>query len=372
MLGMDEAHGQEHEIGGQLELATRDTLEATAFELHAHAVELFDLAVAADALGGYAPITLSALFVGRRGTQLQRPKRPGRRSRALIRRSRHDLEARDAEGALTMRGPDAVATRVTAADHDHVLAGGQNGFGVRHRHARHAAVLLRQEIHSEVSARQIAAGYLEIARLARADCEHRGVEVLLQIVRGHVATDVDSGLEDDALSRHLGDAAVDQRLFHLEIGDAVREEPPDAIVALEQRDVVPGARQLLRCRHARRTGADHGDLLTGAGLGEHGFDQAFVERAIGDRALDQLDAHGLFVDPEHARRLARRRTHATSELREVVGRVERRNRELRLVLVGVVVPVWDQVAERATGIAEGDAAIYTARALQRERLLHDG
>jgi len=40
---------------------------------------------------------------------------------------------------------------------------------------------------------------------------------------------------------------------------------------------VTGACELLCACHTRRTRAHHGDLLAGAGLGEHGLDQAFFE-----------------------------------------------------------------------------------------------
>jgi hypothetical protein len=45
---------------------------------------------------------------------------------------------------------------------------------------------------------------------------------------------------------HLLDAAIDQPLLHLEIGDAVAQQPADAIILLEQDDAVSGPRQLLR------------------------------------------------------------------------------------------------------------------------------
>ena len=102
VLGMHEAHGQEHQIRRQLELAARDALEAAALEFDAHAVKLLDLAVATDALGGHAPVAFSAFFVRRRGAELKRPQRPGRGRRAFLGRTRHDLEARHAERALAM------------------------------------------------------------------------------------------------------------------------------------------------------------------------------------------------------------------------------------------------------------------------------
>src|SRR5947208_3674158 len=65
----------------------------------------------------------------------------------------------------------------------------------------------------------------------------------------------------------------------------------------------------------------------------------------------------------HAGGLAGRRPQAAGELGEVVGRVQLRDRVLEAVAVDEVVPVWDQVPERAPVVAEGDAAVHAAGAL---------
>ena len=72
---------------------------------------------------------------------------------------------------------------------------------------------------------------------------------------------------------------------------------------------------------------------------------------------------GRLVDPEHARRLARRRAQAAGELGEVVGGVQAVDRVLPVVAVDEVVPVGDQVAERAAVVAERDAAVHAAPGL---------
>ena len=54
-------------------------------------------------------------------------------------------------------------------------------------------------------------------------------------------------------------------------------------------------------------------------LGRVGDDPSHLEALVDDGALDGLDGHGVGVDAEHARSLARRRAHAARELREVVG-----------------------------------------------------
>ena len=46
---------------------------------------------------------------------------------------------------------------------------------------------------------------------------------------------------DRAFGLHLRDAAVEVALLHLELGDAVAQQPADAVGALEHGDVVAGA-----------------------------------------------------------------------------------------------------------------------------------
>src|SRR5204862_3785104 len=118
---------------------------------------------------------LAALLVGARAPHLQRPHRPRRARRTLLRWARHDLEARDAFRALAVRGADAIATGVPAADDDDVLPGGEDRSSVGNLITRNAPVLLRQEIHRVVGARKLAARHRQITRLARADGEENGV-----------------------------------------------------------------------------------------------------------------------------------------------------------------------------------------------------
>ena len=79
--------------------------------------------------------------------------------------------------------------------------------------------------------------------------------------------------------------------------------------------------------------------------------------------LDRLDPHRFVVDVERARFLAGRGTDAPGELGEIVGRMQHLQRLLPIATIDQVVPVGDDVVDRAGIVAEGNAAIHAARSL---------
>ncbi len=78
---------------------------------------------------------------------------------------------------------------------------------------------------------------------------------------------------------------------------------------------------------------------------------SLVPGAVDDLDLDLLDRDGWLVDAEHAGRLARRRAQPPGELGEVVGGVQPIDRVTPVTAVDEIVPVGDQVAERAAVVA---------------------
>ena len=137
------------------------------------------------------------------------------------------------------------------------------------------------------------------------------------------------------------------------LGMPYMSRPPGPVGALEDRDRVAGAVELRGGGEAGRAGADHGDLLAGARRRRLGRDPALLPAAVDDGVLDALDGHRRGVDAEHARALAGRRADAAGELREVVGLVQALERLAPEAAVDEVVPLRDQVVDRA---ARGHAA----------------
>ena len=234
-----------------------------------------------------------------------------------------------------------------------------------------AAVLLGEELHGKMQPVQIAAGRIleEVERLLGAAGEQQRVMGALQVLRRDVLADVNAAVEDDALGFHLAHAVGDDRLLHLEVGDAVGEQAARLRALLVDVHLVTGAGELLGGGEAGGTRADNCNLLAGPLLGRLWHDPAFLQRAVGDRALDGLDGHRVVVDVERARRLARRRADAPRDLGEVVGRVQVLRRRLPVAAPDEIVPVRDLVVHRTARVAVGDAAVHAAAGLGLRLLL---
>ena len=97
-----------------------------------------------------------------------------------MRRRRHHLELSHARGALAVHGAEAVGAGIAAADDHDVLAGGGDP---RHLVAFAVTILLREVVHREVHALELAARNIQIARLAGAAGEQHRIEVAHQIAR---------------------------------------------------------------------------------------------------------------------------------------------------------------------------------------------
>src|SRR6185503_16488220 len=169
----------------------------------------------------------------------------------------------------------------------------------------------------------------------------------------------------DALGHELLHAPLDDRLLDLEVRDAEAHQAARGLVALVQHHPVPGAAQLLGGGHPGRPGADDSDAASGLAARRHRHDPAFVPRAVDDRVLDLLDRDRVaLADLQDARRLARRGAKAPGELGEVVRGVQLADGVLPAPAIDEIVPVGDEVAQRAAVVAERHAAFHAARALR--------
>jgi len=121
-----------------------------------------------------------------------------------------------------------------------MLAAGEDIGNAVQRFAGDAAVLLRQEVHRKVNAGEIAAGDRQITAGLGAAGQRDRVVFGNQLVRINATLGADKGavMERHALGLHLGDAAIDDVLLHLEVGNAVAEQSAGLGVLLIEVHVV--------------------------------------------------------------------------------------------------------------------------------------
>ena len=293
---------------------------------------------------------------------------------AVRRQLRVDVEHDHAASALAVRVRDAVHPGVAAADHDHLLVPGGDLPAGPHLPERTAllpgdpSVALVEVIHREVDPLQIPARRVEVARDPGADRHHDRVVALGELAGVDVTSHVGVIDELDSLLLEDRDPPIDDALLELGVGHAEPHQPTRTLVALVDRDRVPALVELRRRRHPRRTAADHRNRLARAPVGRLGEHPSLLERPLGDRHLDLLDRDRVVVDREHAGRLARGGTDPPGELGEVVGQMELLRGLAPLVPVDEVVPLGNQVPERAPLVAERDPAVHAPGTLAPELL----
>ena len=251
------------------------------------------------------------------------------------------------------------------------MAGSAGRAGV----SGYGAVGQRQVLHGLVDAVQLTPGQRQVARHPGAAAQHDRVVGRTQVRGGDAGAGLDAAAELGALGPHLVEPPVQVPLLHLELGDAVPQQAAGRVVALEHGHRVPGPGQLLGGRQPGRAGADHRDRPARQGRRGQRHHPAGRERPVDDLHLDLLDRDRVRVDPEHAGGFARRWAKPPGELGEVVGGVQPVGGVLPVVPPDQVVPLRDQVAQRAAVVAERDAAVHAParlplQAAGRERLVH--
>src|SRR5688572_16539138 len=282
------------------------------------------------------------------------------------------VDAVHGDGALPDGGAYAIHRGVAAADHDHALAARveRAGLELRHGIAEALAVAGGEVGESGHDVVETAARSRHLARLVDADRQQHGVVLALQLGQRHVAAELAIQLElDAALGQLLGPAQHD-RLFQLEVRDAIDHQSADAVVAVINRHLVALAAQELGGGEARRPGADNADRFSALARRLDRLHPAHLERGVGDVTLDLADGDGAVAGLlDHAIAFAQPvlRADAAADLREGVGGGGDLVGLLQPALGGQLQPVGDVVVERAMDLAERHAALRAAAGLGRRR-----
>ena len=185
-----------------------------------------------------------------------------------------------------MGGAQTIGTRVAAADDDDVLVASSDWIIVGDVGLMAAPILRRQILHREVNALKLAARHGQVARNRRSAGEDDGVEFAAELLHRQIDADVHTGPESHPFLAHQHQAPIEHLFFELELGNAVAQQPTNAIGPLQHGDPVPGAIQLIRRGETRRAGANHRDPLSGPARRRPRHHAPFGEATIDDGNLD--------------------------------------------------------------------------------------
>ena len=216
----------------------------------------------------------------------------------------------------------------------------------------------------------------QVSGLLRARAEQHRIKVFLKLLCtdallgpiGHLGVlgpcaNGDRGFKDHALGLHLFNTAINVGLLHLEVWDTVAKQAAHTVIFFKHRHRMTHTRELLCCRQASRTGADHGHFFPRFERGHQGLDPALRPSFIDDGVLDRFDPHRIVVDVQGASGLARCGADATGELRKVVGRMQNLDGVVPVALEHQLIEVGNDVVDGAAVVAKGRSTIHAARTL---------
>ena len=211
---------------------------------------------------------------------------------------------------------------------------------------------------------------IQVAGLFGTAAEDDRVIAVQNLFRRDRPAHIHIGAELNALRLHDLQAALDDVLFQFHIGDAVHQQAANAVSPLKHGHGVASDVQVLGHREAGGAAADDRHALARAGRGRGDFHPALGVSRFHNGVLVFPDGNAAAGHiAAGAGRLAQGGADPAGELRETVGGFQAVERHLPLALINQVVPLRDQVVQRAAGghaadhharLAEGDAAVHAA------------
>ena len=383
MFGLEEAHGQQHQLGlDDLGLALRHHQRAATvgiglpvYLLHAHSSEL---SIAAEELQSVdVPPSRAAFLVRGGGLQRSRIARPrvGRVVGALH-GARHDFYLRHAAASLTVRGADAVAACVAAAYHQDILSLGCDALLVSELDACQHAVLLRQQLKGKMNAPQLAPGSLEVACRRGARGNDVGIKRLVELRSAVGKNHILTISERYAFGLENVHSPVDDGFVEFEIGYSVAQKASCGFVLLVNRHAVAHQVEVAGSRQASRSGThDSHALAVSPDVGARLY-VCLAESSLGDGCFVlAVGGRLVVVKVQHTSLLAQCRTDAARKFGKGIGGAEQSVGPFPLASAQCLVPLGSLVAQRTSPVAERHTAVHAARSLllalaRVESLLH--
>jgi hypothetical protein len=131
----------------------------------------------------------------------------------------------------------------------------------------------------------------------------------------------------------------------------------------EHHNIVPGTGELLCGGESGGTGTNDNNALAGLHRRHLRDDPAFAPCTVDDLDLDLLDGDSIGVDAKHTRRLAWSRAESTGELGKVIRGMQTIDGVTPMVAIHQIVPVGNQVSERAAVVAKRNTAVHATASL---------
>jgi hypothetical protein len=262
-------------------------------------------------------------------TEDPRPLRPGVVVASASRGLRQQLEVGHRERTVTKRRADTVVTSVTTTDYDHYKESKiQSAMPTKAiQEALHTVLPLRtdvllvlevrveqargvelKELHGKVDTIKVAVRELQVARpstmghrsdncvwqsrgngyLRSTSGKDKRIVRLADLLGIDVDTNVSVGNELDTLVGHEVDTTLDDRLVELHVGDTVRKQSTEAVVAVIQSNSVAGFVELIGSGETCRTSADDSHTLPSAVRRRLGLDPPHLPSFVNNGALDPI------------------------------------------------------------------------------------
>ena len=289
---------------------------------------------------GIASLAVNSFHLAIVRPQGPRPFRPWIVCGPVHRRSRHHFQLRHADASLPQGSTHTVIARIAAADHNHVLSFcacfGYSAF-------QHRLRCRCQEVHCKHHALGIHMLHVQGAGLPRAAAQQHRV-IILEFFSLRFGIQ----FKPDTLRLHQADPAFHNALGQLHVRNAVHQQSAGAVCFFNHSHFMPQLVQQVCRRQSGRAAANHGHTFSRArrrdprlnpALGKPGLDQIQLIVFIGCRIILQVAC--LF---------AQCRTHMSCKFREGCRPQQAAQRLLLLTPVKQVVPLRNQVMQRAAEV----------------------
>ena len=230
--------------------------------------------------------------------------------------------------------------------------------------AEAAPVLLRQKFHREMNALQFASGNFEIARMFRSTRQHNRVKFALQVFDRNIACPLSRSVTNFTPSADICSRRRSMMSFS-SLNSECRSAASRRCGRLFRTQSPRGQRGTIAVplRGLRALSPTTATFLPVRIFWRLGPNPAFLESALDDVFFDLLDRHRRLIDAEHARGFAGRGTNSSGKFREIVGGVQLADGLFPASAINQIIPVRNEIVDRASGVAERHAAIHAARAL---------